>query len=94
VAAGQAGREVLTLSRPETQLMARHTPKFRVVLTHINDCTGLQVWLRRPGFPSRRLRKADMNPLLRELRHNPMLWLLALVPVALLAAKLAPTRRD
>src|SRR5437868_2001964 len=31
-----------------------------------------------------------MNPLLKELRHNPMLWLLALVPVALVAAKLAP----
>ena len=31
-----------------------------------------------------------MNPLLREIRHNPMLWLLALVPVALIAAKLAP----
>jgi Ca2+:H+ antiporter len=37
------------------------------------------------------LRKADMNPLLKELRHNPILWLLALVPVTLLAAKLAPT---
>ena len=32
-----------------------------------------------------------MNPLIRELRHNPMLWLLVLVPVALIAAKLAPT---
>ena len=31
-----------------------------------------------------------MNPLLREIRHNPILWLLALVPVALIAAKLAP----
>jgi Ca2+:H+ antiporter len=31
-----------------------------------------------------------MNSLLKELRHNPMLWLLALVPVALVAAKLAP----
>ncbi len=32
-----------------------------------------------------------MNPLIKELRHNPMLWLLALVPVALIAAKLAPS---
>ena len=32
-----------------------------------------------------------MDPLLKELRHNPVLWLLALVPVALLAAKLVPT---
>ena len=31
-----------------------------------------------------------MNPLLKELRHNPMLWLLALVPVSLVAAKLIP----
>jgi Ca2+:H+ antiporter len=29
--------------------------------------------------------------LLKELRHNPMLWLLALVPVVLIAAKLVPT---
>ena len=32
-----------------------------------------------------------MNPLLKEIRHNPLLWLLALVPVALIAAKLAST---
>jgi Ca2+:H+ antiporter len=31
-----------------------------------------------------------MKPLLKELRHNPMLWLLALVPVVLVAAKVAP----
>jgi len=31
-----------------------------------------------------------MEPLLKEIRHNPMLWLLALVPVALVAAKLTP----
>lgn len=31
-----------------------------------------------------------MDPLLKELRHNPMLWLLALVPVALVAAQLVP----
>jgi Ca2+:H+ antiporter len=31
-----------------------------------------------------------MNPLLKEIRHNPMLWLLALVPVALIATKLVP----
>jgi Ca2+:H+ antiporter len=32
-----------------------------------------------------------VDPLLKELRHNPMLWLLVLVPVALAAARLAPT---
>jgi Ca2+:H+ antiporter len=32
----------------------------------------------------------NVAPLLKELRHDPMLWLLALVPVALLAAKLVP----
>ena len=31
-----------------------------------------------------------MRPLLHEIRHNPLLWLLALVPVALGAAKLKP----
>src|SRR6516162_9873541 len=31
-----------------------------------------------------------MNPLLKEMRHNPMLWLLAFVPVVLVAAKLEP----
>ena len=31
-----------------------------------------------------------MDPLLKELRHNPVLWLQALVPVALVAAKLVP----
>lgn len=31
-----------------------------------------------------------MKELLHEIRHNPMLWLLAFVPVALAAAKLAP----
>ena len=31
-----------------------------------------------------------MDPLLKELRHNPMLWLLVLVPVALVAAQLLP----
>jgi Ca2+:H+ antiporter len=31
-----------------------------------------------------------MNPLLKEIRHNPMLWLLAFVPVVLAAAKLKP----
>jgi hypothetical protein len=30
-----------------------------------------------------------MDPLLKEIRHNPMLWLLALVPVALVSANLA-----
>jgi len=31
-----------------------------------------------------------VNPLLKEIRHNPLLWLLVLVPVALIAAKLVP----
>ena len=31
-----------------------------------------------------------MNPLLKELRHNPILWLLVLVPVVLAAARLVP----
>jgi hypothetical protein len=31
-----------------------------------------------------------VDPLLKEIRHNPMLWLLALVPVAFIAAKLMP----
>ena len=31
-----------------------------------------------------------MNPLLKEVRHNPMLWLLAFVPVVFAAAKLKP----
>ena len=31
-----------------------------------------------------------MNPLLKEIRHNPMLWLLAFVPVVLIAARIAP----
>src|ERR1700751_843186 len=32
-----------------------------------------------------------ISPLLKEIRHNPMLWLLALVPVVLAAAQLAPS---
>jgi Ca2+:H+ antiporter len=32
----------------------------------------------------------NVDPLLKEIRHNPMLWLLALVPVALIAANLVP----
>jgi Ca2+:H+ antiporter len=32
----------------------------------------------------------SVDPLIKELRHNPMLWLLALVPVVLIAAKLVP----
>src|SRR5258705_4593791 len=31
-----------------------------------------------------------MNPLLKEIRHNPLLWLLALVPVVLAAQYLLP----
>jgi hypothetical protein len=33
----------------------------------------------------------NVEPLLKEIRHNPMLWLLVLVPVVLIAAKLDPT---
>src|SRR5262245_2409611 len=33
---------------------------------------------------------ANVEPLLKEIRHNPMLWLLVLVPAALIAAKLIP----
>ena len=31
-----------------------------------------------------------MTPLLKEIRHNPLLWLLAFVPVVFAAAKLEP----
>src|SRR5262245_14837280 len=31
-----------------------------------------------------------MNPLLKEIRHNPLLWLLTFVPVVFAAAKLSP----
>ena len=31
-----------------------------------------------------------MNPLLREIRHAPLLWMLAFVPVVLIAARIAP----
>src|SRR5688572_26659891 len=31
-----------------------------------------------------------MTPLLKEIRHNPLLWLLIFVPIALVAAKLKP----
>ena len=34
-----------------------------------------------------------MKPLLKEIRHNPLLWLLAFVPVVFAAAKLAPDRQ-
>src|SRR6266581_4369664 len=33
---------------------------------------------------------ATMNPLLKEIRHNPLLWLLAFVPVLFAAQKLKP----
>jgi hypothetical protein len=32
----------------------------------------------------------DMSPLLKEIRHNPMLWLLVFVPVVFAAAKFRP----
>src|SRR6201998_248657 len=31
-----------------------------------------------------------MDPLLREIRHNPLLWMLAFVPVVLVVARIAP----
>jgi Ca2+:H+ antiporter len=31
-----------------------------------------------------------MDPLLREIRHNPLLWMLAFVPIVLVAARIAP----
>ena len=31
-----------------------------------------------------------MNPLLKEIRHNPLLWLLAFVPVVFAAHTLTP----
>lgn len=31
-----------------------------------------------------------MNPLLKEIRYNPLLWLLAFVPVVLATQKLKP----
>ena len=34
--------------------------------------------------------RCTVDPLLKELRHNPLFWLLALMPVALVVAKLAP----
>src|SRR6478752_1259037 len=34
--------------------------------------------------------RTQMNQLLKEIRHNPLLWLLAFVPVVLAAAKLKP----
>src|SRR5438552_615196 len=36
------------------------------------------------------LRPYPMNPLLKEIRHNPVLWLLAFVPVVFVAATLKP----
>jgi Ca2+:H+ antiporter len=35
-------------------------------------------------------RSERLNPLLKEIRHNPMLWLLTFVPVVFAAAKLKP----
>src|SRR5215472_114045 len=43
------------------------------------------------NFGCRKQSRCNVSPLLKELRHNPMLWLLVLVPVVLVAAKLAPT---
>ena len=40
--------------------------------------------------PAESRTKSNLQPLVNELRRNPLLWLLALVPVTLLAAKLVP----
>lgn len=32
-----------------------------------------------------------MSPLLREIRHNPLLWMLLFVPIALIASRIAPS---
>jgi len=40
--------------------------------------------------PAESRTKSNLEPLVNELRRNPLLWLLALVPVTLLAAKLVP----
>ena len=32
-----------------------------------------------------------MNPLLKEIRHNPLLWMLAFVPIVLIAEEVAPS---
>src|SRR5262245_33081329 len=47
---------------------------------------GFLVLTKRPTIESR----WNVDPLLKEIRHNPMLWLLALVPAALIAAKVVP----
>jgi Ca2+:H+ antiporter len=47
--------------------------------------------LGRGSFLSKAGSRWNVDPLLKELRYNRMLWLLVLVPVALIAAKLAPT---
>jgi Ca2+:H+ antiporter len=36
------------------------------------------------------MKSVTMSPLLKEIRHNPLLWLLAFVPVVLVAQKLKP----
>src|SRR3979490_1129857 len=38
----------------------------------------------------RSFRDCPMNPLLKEIRHNPLLWLLAFVPVVFATQKLKP----
>src|SRR5215472_16569956 len=43
------------------------------------------------NFGCRKQSRCNVSPLLKELRHNPILWLLVLVPVVLVAAELAPT---
>ena len=32
-----------------------------------------------------------MNPLLKEIRHNPLLWMLVFVPIVLIAEQVAPS---
>jgi Ca2+/H+ antiporter len=43
-----------------------------------------------PFVPAARVPNKAMKHLLAEIRHNPLLWLLAFVPLLLAAEKLAP----
>src|SRR5262245_41491430 len=60
-------------------------PQFLDALSHIND---RRAFLFANGLKNQN--RWNVDPLLKELRYNPMLWLLALVPVALIAARLVP----
>jgi len=61
------------------------TSENQIALSHINDRRADGGFLGAEGRS-----RWNVDPLLKEFRHNPMLWLLALVPAALVAAKLVP----